>query len=78
MTELNMYSTRSFVIIKATNTNRISSGGVSYAPFCHFALLKKYIVYGQGPIAWSRVYKLMFYLAIVHKICRHCHSWLAR
>ena len=38
---------------KATYTNRIPSGGVSYAPFRHFVLLKKYIVYGQGPIAWS-------------------------
>ena len=27
--------------------------GVSYAPFRHFVLLKKYIVYGQGPIAWT-------------------------
>ena len=38
---------------KATYTNRIPSGGVSYAPFRHFVLLKKYIVYGQGPIACS-------------------------
>ena len=52
MTELNMYPTRSFVRIKATYTNIITSGGVSYAPFHHFVLLKKYIVYGQGPIAW--------------------------
>ena len=52
MTELNMYPTRSFVRIKATYTNRIPSGVVSYAPFRHFVLLKKYIVYGQGPIAW--------------------------
>ena len=37
---------------KATYTNRIPSGGVSYAPFRHFVLLKKYIVNGQGPIAW--------------------------
>ena len=51
MTELNMYPTRSFVRIKATYTNRMPSGGVSYAPFRHFVLLKKYIVYGQGPIA---------------------------
>ena len=51
MTELNMYPTRSFVRIKATYTNKIPSGGVSYAPFRHFVLLKKYIVYGQGPIA---------------------------
>ena len=50
MTELNMYPTWSFVRINATYTNRIPSGGVSYAPFCHFVLLKKYIVYGQGPI----------------------------
>ena len=41
MTELNMYPTRSFVRIKATYTNRIPSGGVSYAPFRHFVLLKK-------------------------------------
>ena len=28
---------------------------------------------------WSSgVYKLMFYLTIVNKIVRHCHSWLAR
>ena len=52
MTELNMYPTWSFVRINATYTNRIPSGGVSYAPFRHFVLLKKYIVYGQGPIAW--------------------------
>ena len=51
MTELNMYPTWSFVRIKATNTNRIPSVGVSYTPFRHFVLLKKYIVYGQGPIA---------------------------
>ena len=51
MTELNMYPTRSFVRIKATYTNRIPSCGISYAPFRHFDLLKKYIVYGQGPIA---------------------------
>ena len=55
MTELNMHPTRSFVRIKATYTNGIPSGGVSYAPFHHFVLLKKYIVYGQGPIAWFRV-----------------------
>ena len=53
MTELNMYPTWSFVRIKATYTNRIPSGGVSYASFRHFVLLKKYIVYGQGPIACS-------------------------
>ena len=53
MTELNMYPTWSFVRIKATYTNRIPSGGFSYAPFRHFVLLKKYIVYGQGPIAWE-------------------------
>ena len=57
MTELNMYPTRSFVRIKVTYTNRIPSGGVSYAPFRHFVLLKKYIVYGQGPIAWKGVLK---------------------
>ena len=51
MTELNMHPTQSFVRINATYTNRIPSGGVSYAPFRHFVLLKKYIVYGQGPIA---------------------------
>ena len=51
MAELNMYPTWSFVRINATYTNRILSGGVSYAPFRHFVLLKKYIVYGQGPIA---------------------------
>ena len=51
MTELNMNPTRCVVRIKATYTNRIPSGGVSYAPFRHFVLLKKYIVYGQGPIA---------------------------
>ena len=51
MTELNMYPTRSLVRIKATYTNRMPSGGVSYTPFRHFVLLKKYIVYGQGPIA---------------------------
>ena len=51
MTELNMFPTWSFVRINATYTNRIPSGGVSYAPFRHFVLLKKYIVYGQGPIA---------------------------
>ena len=54
MAELNMYPTRSFVRIKATYTNRILSGGVSYAPLRHFVLLKKYIVYGQGPIACYR------------------------
>ena len=32
MTELNMYPTRSFVRIKATYTNRMPSGDVSYAP----------------------------------------------
>ena len=47
-----MYPIRSFVRIKATYNNRIPIGGVSYAPFRHFVLLKKYIVYGQGPIAW--------------------------
>ena len=51
MTELNMYPTWSFVKINAAYTNRITSGGVSYAPFRLFVLLKKYIVYGQGPIA---------------------------
>ena len=45
------YPNRSFVRIIATSTNRIPSGSVSYAPFHHFVLLKKYIVYGQGPIA---------------------------
>ena len=54
MTELNMYPTWSFVRIKATYTYRIPSGGVSNAPFRHFVLLEKYIVYGQGPIAWYR------------------------
>ena len=29
-------------------------------------------------VSSSRVYKLMFYSAIVNKILRHCHSWLAR
>ena len=53
MTELNMYPTWSFVRINATYTNRIPSGGVSYAPFRHFVLLKKYIVHGQGPIGGS-------------------------
>ena len=51
MAELNMYPTRSFVRKKATYTNRIPSRGVSYASFRHFVLLKKCIVYGQGPIA---------------------------
>ena len=51
MTELNMYPIRSFVRIIATYTNRMPSDGVSYAPFRHFFLLKKYIVYGQGPIS---------------------------
>ena len=51
MTELIMYPTRSFMRIKETYTNRIPSGGVSYALFHHFVLLKKYSVYGQGPIA---------------------------
>ena len=60
MTELNMYPTRSFVRIKATYTNRIPSGGVSYALFRHFVLLKKYIVYGQGPIAW---YLMRYYVS---------------
>ena len=59
MTELNMYPTWSFVRINATYTNRIPSGGVSYAPFRHFVLLKKYIVYGQGPIAWCLMVKEM-------------------
>ena len=31
---------------------------------------------------WSEVvvhlYTLVFYLAIVNKVLRHCHSWLAR
>ena len=49
MAELNMYQTRSFLRIKATYTNRIPSGGVR-----HFVLFKKYIVYGQGPIACLR------------------------
>ena len=40
-----------FVRIKATYTNGIPTGGVSYAPFRHFVLLKKYILYVQGPIA---------------------------
>ena len=53
MTELNIYPTRSSVRIKATYNNRIPSGCVSYAPFRHFVLLKKYILYGQGPIACS-------------------------
>ena len=61
MTELNMYPTRSFVRIKATYTNRIHSGGVSYATFRHFVLLKKYIVYGQGPIAWYLVRQKLGY-----------------
>ena len=46
-----MHPTWSYVKIKATYINRIPSGGVSYAPFRHFVLLEKYIVYGQGPIA---------------------------
>ena len=46
-----MHPTWSYVKLKATNINRIPSGGVSYAPFRHFVLLEKYIVYGQGPIA---------------------------
>ena len=46
-----MYPRQSFVRIKTTYTDRIPSSGVSYAPFRHFVLLKKYIVYGQGPIA---------------------------
>ena len=29
-------------------------------------------------VSSSGVYKLMFYLTIVNKILRHCHSWLAR
>ena len=29
-------------------------------------------------ISSSGVYKLMFYLLIVNKTFRHCHSWLAR
>ena len=29
-------------------------------------------------VSSSRVYKLMFYLTIVNKTRRHCHSWLAR
>ena len=29
----------------------IPSGGISCAPFRHFVLLEKYIVYGQGPKA---------------------------
>ena len=67
MTEINMYPTWSFVRINATNTNRIPSGGVSYAPFRHFVLLKKYIVYGQGPIA-CKLRKLMYRTKYV-KIC---------
>ena len=63
MAELNMYPTRSFVRIKATYTNRIPSGGVSYAPFRHFVLLKKYIVYGQGPIACDSSLKYSYILA---------------
>ena len=46
------FRTRSLVRIRATYTNRFPSGGVSYVHFRHFVLLKKYIVYGQGPIAW--------------------------
>ena len=47
--------------IKATYTNRMPSGGVSCAPFRHFILLKKYIVYGQGPIACIlKVFFLVF------------------
>ena len=67
MTELNMYPTRSFVRVKATNTYRIPSGGVSYAPFRHFVLLKKYIVYGQGPIACGYGYKRRQH-AVIQKV----------
>ena len=63
MAELNMYPTRSFVRIKATYTNRIPSGGISYAPFRDFVLLKKYIVYGQGPIACDSSLKYSYILA---------------
>ena len=63
MAELNMYPTRSFVRIKATYTNRIPSGGISCAPFRHFVLLKKYIVYGQGPIACVSSLKYSYLLA---------------
>ena len=65
-----LYPTWSYVSIKATYINRIPSGGVSYASFCHFVLLEKYIVYGQGPIvcnqydenALKRLWKILFIL----------------
>ena len=65
MTGLNMYPTWSFVRIKATYTNRMPSGGISYAPFRHFVLLKKYIVYGQGPIAC-----IFFEVGIPNLVCK--------
>ena len=30
------------------------------------------------PVSSCEVYTLVFYLAIVNKVLRHCHSWLAR
>ena len=61
MTKLNMYPTLSNVRIKATYINRIPSGDVSYTPFRHFVLLKKNIVYSQGPIALHVVKQNMFH-----------------
>ena len=47
------------------------SGGVSYAPFRHFVLLKKYIVYGQGPIACKPLEDYRFYcMALYHSQTR--------
>ena len=45
MRELNMHPTWSFVRINATYTNRIPSGGVSYAPFRHFVCSKNHCIW---------------------------------
>ena len=57
MTELNMNPTRSFVEIKTTYTNRMPSGGVSYAAFRHFVLLKNTLYMVRVP---KRSYVLCF------------------
>ena len=79
MTELNMYPTWSIVRINATYTDRIPSGGVSYASFHHFVLLKKYIVYGQGPIACLYFLPLLLLLLPVYQqlhshVCWHAQA----
>ena len=75
MAELNMHPTRSFVRMNATYTNRIPSGGVSYAPSAILFSSKKYIVYGQGPIACLypryEVYRgyIVFAFSVIMFVC---------